>query len=448
MRCGRLFAWVLGGALVLPAGARAEGSFYVAGLAARDGANRAEAKVLTSSLRATLEREGLLAELPGAKSVSSEDARRDHAEVEKLIKQARDAYDELDHKACIQAVTDALQKHDRTVAYHRSSTTMADGLLLMAQALEKSGQPKKARPLYLAVVSRWPDHQPDPNAFPPTVTEALQRARTEVDGAAGITLTVESTPPGATVFLDGVERGPAPLSQRVGRTRHFLRLERDGAARTVEVNLEAGGSPKVVVEMDHPAAQASERLLAALTEKRPEAQLRKAAVAVGKRSGAMGVLAGVLLPGRHVVLGRFDAPQGAVSRVVEVRVGTDSEADETLGRLVGELTAASAPKEDAGARRQLLGAGVGAAATAHDPAADRPVDATPTADEKEAGGKGRNPWALASLGLLAVVPAGAAVVLALAGASAAGGAAVAFFYFNPPNPNGTDVKVNGTALTQ
>jgi hypothetical protein len=442
----------------------AAGDFFAAGVAARDGITDVEAREVTLKLRRLLGGTGRAAS-SAEETVSFDDAARELEGVEARLKDARNAFDEMDQKACIQAVQDALDKYDRGPAWHVASPAMANGLLLMAQAQEKSGQAKKSRALYSAVVSRWPDHDPDPNVFPPNVIEAVRRARADLDGGGSANLELVSNPPGARVFVDGTERGRTPMAWRGGKGKHWLRVEgEDGGIRTITVNV--GETPKLDVTLEHPAEKASQKLLTLLAEKRPEKDIKKAAVGVGARSGANGILAGVLLPqggakGPVAVLGRFDAPQGTLTRTVKVPLPTDGTSDKVLNAALATLTDTEPPLEDddtASAREILLGKGGASSAATSNPATattTTPSDTKPATAAKDEPGAAGTPARgggfsvpIVAVAALAAIPAGALIFALVAGAAGAGLGTALYFYLYPPNPYGTNVRVKNEGLTQ
>jgi hypothetical protein len=437
-----------------PAGAA--GDFFVAGVVPRDGVSAAEARQVTRALRATLTRQGLQAEAKGSDNVSPANAAKELKAVEALLKEARNSFDELDQKACISAVQEALDRYDQAPAYYGSSSSMANGLLLMAMALEKSGQKARARPVYTLMVARFPDHQPDPSVFPPSVMEAVRKARAEVDGAAGLTFTVDSTPAGAHVFIDGTERGNTPLPWRLGKGKHALRLETDdGTVKTLAINV-GEGPPKVTVTLEHPAEKAVQKLLASLQETKPEAAAQKAAVGVGARSGAAGVLVGSLWPapsgsGHLLALARFDAPAGDISRALKVDLPEEGNADTLLKDAVRQLCAAQ-DEGDAAELKEGRGLVLGTVkppkpSRAPGKATTRPSDGenavgTPAAEDKPRG-LGVPLLALLGLGIIPIAAVVFAVALGVASAALGGGL---YLFLYPPNPYGTTAKVDGRKL--
>ncbi|MEW5855694.1 MAG: PEGA domain-containing protein, partial [Myxococcota bacterium] len=342
---GRAAALALLLTLAHAGGARGAG-MHVAGVAVRGDAAQAEGTRLAETVRAALKDRGVPLKGEAAEGgITADEAKAALPEVDALVTEGEQRFYEADYRACITALENALQKYDRGPAHFVSHDRMANGLLLLAQAYEKSGQKAKAKSAYQTLVSRWPDHEPDPNAFPPAVLEAVGRARNEQE-KAGLTLTVETTPSGAQVFVDGAARGKSPARlEGLGAGAHHVRVELQGAVRTAVVSLK--GAETLQLQLGNGPGG---KLVEALAGSRPEAACRKAAVTVGKETGATSVVAGVLLTAPEadpprLLLARFDAPDGAPKRVVGVDLPLDADEGELVGLAIDALTQPDAPVE-------------------------------------------------------------------------------------------------------
>jgi hypothetical protein len=74
-----------------------------------------------------------------------------------------------------------------------------------------------------AAVAYVPDLQPDPDVFSPPVRAAIEKAQAE---RQALDTGIVSEPSGATVYWDGVQRGPAPVElKHESRGEHYLRVE-------------------------------------------------------------------------------------------------------------------------------------------------------------------------------------------------------------------------------
>lgn len=159
------------------------------------------------------------------------------AAAEAAARAARAALEEeIDYDLCAARMQEARTLYDKGPAFVAHSPVMADGLLVLAQCLEGKGDSKGQRAALQERASRWPDLEVDPNVFPPPVVEALGKVRTQLQ-AAPATLDIQSDPPGARVWVDGVDRGTSPASVAVLEGKHHVfMLDPSGAAAALVVN--------------------------------------------------------------------------------------------------------------------------------------------------------------------------------------------------------------------
>ena len=162
------------------------------------------------------------------------------------------------------------------------------------------------------------------------------------------------------------------------------------------------------------------------------------------------------------VLGRFDAPQGTLTRTVKVPLPTDGSSDKVLNAAVATLTDTEPPLEDedtASAREILLGKGGASSAATSNPTTTptdtKPTDSKPTTATQDEPGVAGTPARgggfsvpIVAVAALAAIPAGALIFALVAGAAGAGLGTVLYFYLYPPNPYGTNVRVKNEGLTQ
>jgi PEGA domain-containing protein len=143
-----------------------------------------------------------------------------------------------------------------------------------------------------------------------------------VDG----TLVVNTSPPGAKLFVDGVERGVTPITVALKPGAHSLEVRGDGTPRLMPITITAG-------------AQVSQYL-----------ELPKAAVAVGQlqvRTGPAGARVSVdgvakgtspltvtdLAPGEHAV--HLESDFGSVKQIVTIEAGNTASLMVPLGAAEG-----------------------------------------------------------------------------------------------------------------
>ncbi|GMU58442.1 MAG: hypothetical protein AMXMBFR34_02050 [Myxococcaceae bacterium] len=114
-------------------------------------------------------------------------------------------------------------------------------LLVQSQLYKNLDRTKEMNEAYRRVLRIDPSFKLDPDAYPPSTLQAFEVVRKEVSKTRKATLQVQSTPPGAAVFVDGRELGktPSKLSLVPGFYRLTLRVgDRESFPRGVELKKE------------------------------------------------------------------------------------------------------------------------------------------------------------------------------------------------------------------
>jgi PEGA domain-containing protein len=126
------------------------------------------------------------------------------------------------------------------------------------------------------------------------------------------TLNVSTNPPGAQLFVDGVERGVTPVTVSLKPGPHALELRGSGAPRLMPVTITAGAQVSQYIEL--PAAASTSGELHVRTEP------------AGARVSVDGVARGVspatiadLPPGEHAVL--LESDLGSIRQTVTIEAG-------------------------------------------------------------------------------------------------------------------------------
>jgi hypothetical protein len=142
------------------------------------------------------------------------------------------------------------------------------------------------------------------------------------------TLVVNTNPPGAHVFVDGVERGVAPLTVTLNAGTHSMEVRGEGAPRVMPVTIAAGG--QVAQYIDLPKGAATFGQLQVRTEP------AGAKVTVdGVARGAAPLMVSDLAPGEHAVLVESDL--GSVKQTVTVEAGITASLTVPLGAAEGAV---------------------------------------------------------------------------------------------------------------
>jgi serine/threonine protein kinase len=144
------------------------------------------------------------------------------------------------------------------------------------------------------------------------IAAARRYTATPAPAIADGTLTVNTNPSGAHVFVDGVERGATPLSVTLKPGTHALELRGDGAPRLMPITVDAGAQVSQYIELPKTAAT--------LGQMQVRTEPAGARVSVdGLPRGTSPVTVGELTPGEHAVL--LESDFGAVKQVVTIEPG-------------------------------------------------------------------------------------------------------------------------------
>ncbi len=177
--------------------------------------------------RALEQAEVKLTDVPAAFPLAARDETGD-----KLVKEARQAYDDLDYEGAAAKWIEALEffvKHPELA----DAKSLADAHFFVgALAIQNGGksQSKKAQEEFVRGLLNNPDLTCDPQVYGNDVKKAFDKALTEISGKGVGALTIDSTPPGATVSLRGKELGLTPITEApsVPVGRHLLLFTKPG----------------------------------------------------------------------------------------------------------------------------------------------------------------------------------------------------------------------------
>jgi hypothetical protein len=126
-------------------------------------------------------------------------------------------------------------------------------------------------------------------------------------------LSVQTNPAGATVVIDGQQRGVTPLSLALTPGRHVVELVTEGDVRSIPVTITPGGQVSQFIEIP--------RVASALGELQIRTEPAGAQVTVdGRVLGRSPVTAEGLTPGQHTVV--LENELGAVTQRVTIEAGT------------------------------------------------------------------------------------------------------------------------------
>lgn len=194
------------------------------------------------------------------------------------------AYEELDTLKAAQGF-DAAVKAYRSTDLSLTHEALVQSWVMKAAAMVANGS-KGARAEIERIIAFAPEAKLSPSYFPPDLLKQAEDAR-RAAAQGKLALTVETTPSGAEIYLDGKYRGQSPLSlAKLAAGEHQLSVISPGYSLT---QVAAGGSNQLTLS----PAEAHGRWRVAVTRiaQQPESALRDlAARELGRWVGAEQVL--------------------------------------------------------------------------------------------------------------------------------------------------------------
>lgn len=385
-------------AVVLCALPAASGGVF-AGVAARDPQLDGLAERLAVSLGQALEKRGYT-DLGSPPLPDTDDA--PDAVLKSALDDARARYLEGEFAAALQRSSDAVTRFEGAGAFRPGTgwQAYADALVLRSVSLRRLGRDSEADEALRRLAAAAPTAKLDPDITPQKTAERWAEIVAELWSKPRVQIEVVSTPPGASVVVDGKAVGEAPLVVReLLPGVHFVGLSADGERRERRVTATAP-STRVEESLGDERSEPARALRAALAQPLSEGSLATRAEALGDD-----VVVGALCPdaaGSLLVLARRHA--GGL-QLVGARVERKSDAKARADELVAALEAGKEGwlGEGPASPRVVLTEAPGAWSTGA-------LTATgdPPAEPAEEGGDGFV-WIAAGVGGVVVVGAVAAV---------------------------------------
>ena len=154
------------------------------------------------------------------------------------------------------------------------------------------------------------------------VTAARRFASTPGAAANDGTLVMASNPPGAKLFVDGVERGVTPLTVALKAGPHALELRGDGPPRLMPITMAAGAQVSQYIELPKTASTSGQ------LQVRTEPAGAKVSID-GMPRGTSPITVADLAPGEHAVL--LESDRGSVRQIVAIEAGITASLMVPLG---------------------------------------------------------------------------------------------------------------------
>jgi hypothetical protein len=148
-------------------------------------------------------------------------------EGDQLLKEGKDAYDNLDMDTAIQKLTDGVLffiRHPELA----DPKKLAEVFVFLGAAELQNGV-KTSNKEFTRAIALDPDYKPDPKFFAADVQKAYAAARADLDKAKKGLVLLESVPAGAKLELDGKPLGLTPLpALELAPGRHHAKASRPG----------------------------------------------------------------------------------------------------------------------------------------------------------------------------------------------------------------------------
>jgi len=244
-----------------------------------------------------------------------------------LLAEGKILFEQADLETALIRLAGSIAALEGAMAGTTDSRGLVDALLLVGMAQLSMGQPDAARMMYKRVLLLDPTRELDTIHYPPKVVALFSEVRSAVLAAPRASITITTTPLGASVFVDGRLRGQSPV--KVGDLIpgvHHILVTSDAGFRHYEVIQVAPKSKTTVV------ATLENYFVGRAMATRParSEQIGELYRALGDRvTGGLVLVAGEIDPDT-VGMQLFEPRTGNYSRVLTAPAGGDP-----AGALVG-----------------------------------------------------------------------------------------------------------------
>jgi tetratricopeptide (TPR) repeat protein len=150
-------------------------------------------------------------------------------EAEALYKEAIAKYDDLDMPGAIQKAEKAMEKLELGVAYVDDMTLAVKILHLIGVCHTLNGDLNASSEAFLRAYSINPNMKLDTNLYPPDVVDVFDAVSQDASQVGTGSISVKSSPKGASVYLDGMPMGVTPVTiDNIIVGKHMVKLSKPG----------------------------------------------------------------------------------------------------------------------------------------------------------------------------------------------------------------------------
>ena len=158
-------------------------------------------------------------------------ARLELAKLRQLVNDARHHFDALRLDECANTLEAAMQGYRQNAAHLHDISPAVDLLLLLGATERLRKRPKASGAAMHAALPLAPTASPDPTLYNPKLRARFEKLRDRLEKRALGTLTINSTPQNAEVFVNGRMVGVSPISlPKIAAGDHFIAVRKVGYA--------------------------------------------------------------------------------------------------------------------------------------------------------------------------------------------------------------------------
>lgn len=179
-------------------------------------------------------------------------------QADKLVWQGKEELDKKLFKEAVQTFRSAIELYQANFAQLVDYDKLVDAHLNMAVAYFGAGYDDNGADALQQVVSLRPTVTIDRKVHTPAFIESLERVQKKFSNYKPGSTTITATPAGAKVFVDGILRGPAPVTVKdLQKGEHYVQIRQDGFETYAEQIRAPLGSDTVKLDAKLQAASAS-----------------------------------------------------------------------------------------------------------------------------------------------------------------------------------------------
>ncbi len=194
-----------------------------------------------------------------------EDAAAALRQAREFFEEGQSAANDLEIEQAIDRFGQALEVYEEQIAHVDDLNDISECLINIGAAHVLAGDSRSSRNFFQRVLVIDPERRPDPDVFPPPVTEAYDQANARLQRVRNGLLNITSETPGAEVYVDGIYQGSAPQELSGFKAgRHYVRVRSQGyveQGRVIEVSSRRATNLEFDLEPTREGPEATDMLI-------------------------------------------------------------------------------------------------------------------------------------------------------------------------------------------